>query len=227
MAMVSVSSHAGFARSPADSQVGTPVSLFRGTAGNEDPDLALVNRCKENDAASFELIVHRYKNKIHNFVSRMVSNPEDAEDVTQEVFLRVYTRIHYFRGDSSFQTWLYRVATNLCVDRSRRVKRQVPQAFSLDESYDDEDRGNGREIADERSDPFHEVARGELKRVVQGGLAKLSEKLRTVIVLYDIQGLSYEEIAQVLGVPIGTVKSRLFNARAELARKLKPYVVQP
>lgn len=191
-------------------------------------DSALIDQCRQQDAAAFESIVNRYKNKVYNFVYRMISNPEDAEDITQEVFLRVYTRIHRFRGDSSFQTWLFRIATNLCVDRGRKLKRQVQQATSLNQplaDHGEEGSGAGRDIPDLLSDPYRAVARDELQQVVQDGLGRMSEKLRAVVVLYDIQGLSYEEISQTLGVPMGTVKSRLFNARAELARRIKGYVV--
>lgn len=208
-----------------DMGAGVGVTTLRSATEMEDIDLILVGRCKRNDSGAFEILVHRHKNRLYNFVYRMINNAEDAEDVTQEVFLRAFTRLQLFRGECVFQTWLYRIATNLCVDRSRKIKRQGPTPLSLDEPRDDEGEGNVREIPDERSDPFHELARQELRRNVQQGLARMSPKLRSVVVLYDIQGLSYEEIAQVLRIPVGTVKSRLFNARAELARKLKPYVV--
>jgi len=204
------------------------LDVFNPSCGEPvDTDAILVQQCRNNDVAAFEALVNRYKNKVYNFVYRMVGNPDDAEDVTQEVFLKVYKRIQYFRGESSFQTWLFRIATNQCVDRSRKLKRGIQQTVSLYETPDDNDDSSGtqREIPDNEADPLRYVTREELRQVVQEGLARLSDKLRAVLVLYDIQGMSYEEIARTLGVPIGTVKSRLFNARAQLARRIRNYVM--
>lgn len=188
-----------------------------------DADLVLVERCQRNDLDAFEELVGRYQNRIYNFVCKMTNDPVEAEDLTQEIFLRVYTAIHRFRGESSFQTWLYRIAHNLCVDRSRRSQRQVPVAFSLDAPLDDDTESGARELSDESRNPARLAERGELQRQVRRCLGQMSEKLRTVIILYDLQGMSYEEIAATLACPLGTVKSRLFNARAELGRRLQSY----
>lgn len=196
-----------------------PASVLR-----ENADVALVERCCANDRQAFETLVRRYQNKVHNFISKMTNDAEDAEDLTQETFVKAYLSLGNFRGESSVQTWLYRIATNLCIDRSRRRKRQVPTAFSLDEPLEDEHEQISREIPDHAADPYRHLARKELRKRVREGLSSLTEKLRAVIVLYDIQGLSYEEIAQVLNCPVGTVKSRLFNARIELGQRLKSYV---
>jgi RNA polymerase sigma-70 factor (ECF subfamily) len=191
----------------------------------DDADRRLLERCQANDLLAFEEIVHRYKNKLHSYVARMVDNAEDAEDLTQDVFVKAFVSLGSFRGEASLQTWLYRIATNLCIDRARRRKRRGMDMVSIDEPlHDDEDEDIGRDIPDADADPYLEVERKELQQQVRVALRRLSEKLRTVIVLFDVQGLSYEEIAQVVGCPVGTVKSRLFNARVELAKQLKPYL---
>ncbi len=191
----------------------------------DDAERALLARCQANDLLAFEEVVHRYKNKVHNYIARMVNDADDAEDLTQDVFVKAFVSLGAFRGEASLQTWLYRIATNLCIDRARRRKRQGLDALSLDEPVkDDEDDDIEREIPDVEADPYRHLERKELRQQVRRALRRLSEKLRSVLVLYDVQGLSYEEIAQVLGCPIGTVKSRLFNARAELAKQLKPYL---
>jgi len=192
-----------------------------------DPDLALVQRCKQNDLAAFEELVCRYQGKLYNFVCKTTSNAQDAEDLVQDIFVRVYRSLHRFRGESTFQTWLYRRAHNMCVDRSRHVSRRVRATFSLDARPAGREDSTGeqrRELADATAVPSDLAERQELRQQVRQCVAKLSEKLRVVVVLYDLQGFSYDEIAQILGCPLGTVKSRLFNARVELARLLEPYL---
>ena len=197
---------------------------IRGLATMTDVDVALVERCQQNDLEAFEELVRRYQARIYNFVCKTTNNPADAEDMAQEVFIRVYKSIHRFRSESTFQTWLYRIAHNICVDRSRRSQRQVPVAYSLDAPTEDDGEEHPRDLPDRTGNPEQVAERTELQQRVWGCLAQMSEKLRTVIVLYDIQGLSYEEIAETLSCPLGTVKSRLFNARAELGRRLQSYV---
>ena len=195
------------------------------TRGEEfDSDMALVERALNQDLAAFEQLVARYQNRIMGFVARMLNDREEAEDVTQEVFIKAYRSLDSFRGASSFSTWLYRIAQNLCIDRARKRKRSPQQAYSLDEPIDkDEDRG-GREIPDLSAEPSLGVEREESRRQVRSTVAQMPEKLRSVLVMCDIQGMAYEDIARVLECPIGTVKSRLFHARADLARRLRPYV---
>jgi len=194
--------------------------------GNEevDNDLALVERALDNDLAAFEQLVSRYQNKIMAYVARMLNDHEEAEDVTQEVFIKAYRSLDSFRGASSFSTWLYRIATNLCIDRARKRKRSPQQAYSLDEPFDKEEDGGGRDVPDVTNEPSLGVEREELRQQVRLTVAQMPEKLRSVLVMCDIQGMAYEQIAQVLDCPIGTVKSRLFHARADLARRLRPYM---
>ncbi len=185
-------------------------------------DLLLVERVKErDDARAFDEIVRRHKNRIFSYVCRMTHDAPDAEDLTQEVFLRAYQSIQRFRADAAVDTWLYRIATNLVIDRFRRNKRALPQWEPIDaeddtlDSLPDTSRGN---------DPEATAQLDELQRQVRKAVSTLPPKLRGAVVMHDIEGLSYEEVAEVLGCPVGTVKSRLFNGRNLLRRKLAYYV---
>jgi RNA polymerase sigma-70 factor (ECF subfamily) len=189
-----------------------------------DSDAYLVARALEGDLPSFERLVARYQNKIMGYAARMLSDHNEAEDVAQEAFIKAYRSLDAFRGESSFSTWLYRIATNLCIDRLRKKKRSPQQAYSLDEPLDQEEEKGARELPDFSAEPTRSVEREELRRRVREMVAEMPEKLRAVLIMCDMQGMAYEDIARVLGVPIGTVKSRLFHARADLGRRLRPYV---
>lgn len=189
-----------------------------------DSDAYLVARALEGELPSFEKLVSRYQNRIVGYSARMLNDQDEAEDVAQEVFIKAYRSLHTFRGDASFSTWIYRIATNLCIDRLRSRKRRPQQAYSLDDPLDKEEDSGGRDIADYSAEPNREVEREELRRRVRQVMAEMPEKMRTILVMCDMQGMSYEEIAKVLDCPIGTVKSRLFHARADLGRRLRPYI---
>lgn len=189
-------------------------------------DAALIARCQKADIAAFNEIVSRYKGKIFNYLLRMTGNAEDAEDLTQEVFVRMYTNIHAFRAESSLSTWLFRIAGNLCVDAFRRSKKERGLVSSLDAPMRmDEDGATAtRDVPDMSLAPESLVGRKELGAQIEAALAKLPTKLRSAVVLHDIEGLAYEEIAAVEKIPLGTVKSRIFNARVALREHLRPYL---
>jgi RNA polymerase sigma-70 factor, ECF subfamily len=187
-------------------------------------DTALIKRCQANDAAAFNEIVSRYKNRVHNYVCRMIGSGLDAEDLTQETFVRAYMSIHSFQSRASLNTWLYRIATNICIDFSRKTGRVKALTTSLQREDCDDDYDTEREFPDERYDPQNQFLNKELGVHLQAALTALPDKLRTVVLLYDIEGLPYDEISQIVECPLGTVKSRLFNARASLREKLAPYV---
>ena len=190
-----------------------------------ESDSYLVERTLDGDVAGYEKLVTRYQNKIMGYVGRMTNGDrEEAEDITQEAFIKAYRNLDSFRGQASFSTWLYKIATNLCIDRARTRKRRPQQAYSLDEPFDKEEDSGGREIADLRFEPSKGVERDELRTLVRQTVSEMPEKQRQVLIMCDLQGMAYENIAEVLNIPLGTVKSRIFHARADLARRLKPYM---
>jgi RNA polymerase sigma-70 factor (ECF subfamily) len=149
----------------------------------------------------------------------MLGDREEAEDLAQETFVRAWQALGRFRGGAAFSTWLYRIATNLAIDSlRRRTRRGVPA--SLDAPLETDDGEMSRQVSDPARMPEDEVARGELQQAVWESVGELSPKLRPVVVLYDFEQLSYEQIAAALGLPLGTVKSRLFHARQQLRDKL-------
>jgi RNA polymerase sigma-70 factor, ECF subfamily len=186
-------------------------------------DTALVLRAQANDRAAFNEIVLRYKGKVYNYICRMVNSVLDAEDLTQETFVRAYLSIRSFQSRASLNTWLFRIATNLCIDYGRKQKTHL-QPTSLSQEDEEDGAETQREIPDAAFDPQRLLLNKELGKWLDVALRELPEKLRTVVLLYDIEGLSYEEIASVLDCPLGTVKSRLFNARATLRDKIAPYL---
>jgi RNA polymerase sigma-70 factor, ECF subfamily len=181
----------------------------------------LVSRARAGDYRAFDELVELYQDKIHNYVVRMVGDASAAEDIAQEAFVKAFRNLGSFRGASSFQTWLYRIASNLTIDAVRR-RRRKDNTVSLDAPLEGDEGQMARELEDVSvPGPAGRLETAELQGVVHSAIQELSPKLRTVVVLYELQGLSYEEIAEVLGCPLGTVKSRLFNARMELKGKLQ------
>jgi len=187
-------------------------------------DTTLVLRCQANDAAAFNEIVARYKNKVYNYICRMVGHGSDAEDLTQETFVRAYVNIKSFQSRASLTTWLYRIATNICIDFGRKNNKPRSLTSSLYRDDSEEDGEVEREIPDQRYNPQLLMLNSELGKQLDLALKTLPEKLRSVVLLHDIEGLSYEEISLIVDCPLGTVKSRLFNARAALRDRLRPYI---
>lgn len=181
---------------------------------------ALIERCRRQDGEAFSKIVDAYQNRVYGFVKRMVPNAEEASDIAQEVFIRAYQSFGRFDARSSLRTWLFRIAYNLCVDRSRRYKRGLDET-SIDVMGEDD---AVYDVPDSRWDPQSLILDDELRAVVERGLEEMSDKLRTVLLLHDKEDFAYEEIAQTLSLPIGTVKSRLFLARAHLQKVVGVYL---
>lgn len=181
---------------------------------------ALIARCKRQDAEAFGRIVDAYQHRVYGFVKKMLRDQEEAADVAQEVFIRAFQAFGRFDERSSLRTWLFRIAHNLCVDRVRKVERGLSES-RLDGGTEDE---APVEIADDRWDPQNMVMDAELARLLETAIESMSEKLRSVLLLHDREDMAYDEIASVLNVPVGTVKSRLFLARAHLQSALGPYL---
>ena len=181
----------------------------------------LVKAAKAGDKQAFGRLVEAFQDRIYGYLARMLGDPDEAEDVAQEVFVRAFRSLGRFRGASSFHTWLYRIASNLAIDVARKRKRQSNTAYSLDAPVELGDEEYERDIPDESRAPDQVSEQKQVQSVVRQAVMDLPGKLRDVMVLYELQGESYEDIADILDVPLGTVKSRLFNARGQLKKRLE------
>ena len=179
----------------------------------------LVRRAKVGDQDAFSQLVEANQNKIYTLAVRMTGSPEDGADLAQEAFLRAWRTLPSFQEESSFSTWLYRLTSNLCIDFLRKEKRRKTAVTTL--SLDsDEDDASPTEVPDHRFTPESELERKELRSAVDRGLAQLSDEHRQVLVLRELEGLSYTEIAAHLELEEGTVKSRIARARLALRKIL-------
>ncbi len=182
-------------------------------------DQQLVELVQQGDKTAFDVLVRKYQHKVINLVSRFVKNQGDVEDVAQEAFIKAYRALPNFRGDSAFYTWLYRIAVNTAKNYIVAQKRR-PSASDIDavdaENYD------GSDNLRENASPERLLLSEELKRVVFKTLEQLPEDLRSAITLRELEGLSYEEIADVMECPVGTVRSRIFRAREALDKQIEP-----
>lgn len=175
----------------------------------------LIERCRRGNVEAFEELIAPYMQKVYSLALRLSRNPEDASDLAQEALLRAFVSLREFRGECAFSTWLYRITFNVCRDEARRRRRHP--AVSLDEPLALEDGpGTPRQFISPVGDPAEEVESREIRAAIWEGIRSLSPEFRAVLVLRDIEGLPYEEIAQVLDISLGTVKSRLNRARNAL-----------
>ncbi len=179
----------------------------------------LIEISKKGDISAFEELIETYQNKVFNIAYSMLNNYEDANDVAQEVFIRVYKSIKNFKGESSFSTWLYRITTNVCLDELR--KRKNKNVVSIDEDIPFDDGEVTRQIVDDGPTPDIIAEKKEVREIVNEAIGQLSEEHKTVIILRELQGLSYEEISKIINCPRGTVKSRINRARSALKNILK------
>lgn len=176
---------------------------------------ASIRLAKEGDEQAFEALVTAYERKVYNYALRSTGNEQDAMDITQEVFLRVFRSLSGFKEESSFSTWLYRITFNICIDFSRKNAKRNENSLSLDGEAAD---GKELELPDERHAPETAYDRKELREEIAGAILRLSEQHREVLVMREISGLSYAEIAEVLELEEGTVKSRIARARENLRK---------
>ena len=185
----------------------------------DDTDQELVRRVQAGDQTAFNLLVLKYQHRVLKLVGRFVNDPAEAEDVAQEAFLKAYRALASFRGDSAFYTWLYRIAINTAKNALVSQRRR-PVDFDLD--LQDPEQYDRQAKLKEADTPEGVLLTDEIRAVVEQAMEQLPEDLRTAIVLRELEGLSYEEIAEAMDCPVGTVRSRIFRAREAIDRKLKP-----
>lgn len=185
----------------------------------DDNDQQLVQRVQKGDKSAFDLLVLKYQHRVLKLVGRFVNDAAEAEDVAQEAFLKAYRALPAFRGESAFYTWLYRIAINTAKNTLVSNRRR-PVDFNLD--LQDPEQYERQARLKEADTPEGVLLTEEIRGVVERALAQLPEDLRTAIVLRELEGLSYEEIAEAMDCPVGTVRSRIFRAREAIDKKLKP-----
>ena len=182
-------------------------------------DQQFIERIQRGDKNAFNLLVRKYQHKVVSLVSRYVNNPGDIPDVAQEAFIKAYRAIPDFRGESAFYTWLYRIAVNTAKNYIVAQGRRPPD---MDVDSQDAETYDGAESLHEVANPENLMLSDEIRAEVASALASLPEDLRTAITLREIEGLSYEEIAEVMECPVGTVRSRIFRAREAIDKRIQP-----
>jgi RNA polymerase sigma-70 factor (ECF subfamily) len=187
--------------------------------GERNVDRELVQRVQKGDKNAFDVLVRRYQYKIIKLISRYVSDPSEALDVSQEAFLKAYRALPGFRGDSAFYTWLYRIAINTAKNYLVAQGRRPPGS---DIDAQEAEQYDGQSHLKEYETPERVLLKDEIEETVFRAIEELPEDLRTAITLREFEGMSYEEIAQAMGCPIGTVRSRIFRAREAIDNKLRP-----
>jgi RNA polymerase sigma-70 factor (ECF subfamily) len=197
-----------------------PQDVAQEDGGPRDEELVL--KAQKGDVHAFEELVERYHGKIYGLTYNMTSNREDAEDLTQEVFVKAFEALPRFKGKSAFYTWLYRIAVNKTINS--RKKRNRKRALSLDQFDQDIKMDDIYHDLTAKGSPLRNISLSELQKKLNEALQHLSEKHRTVVVMHDMQGIPHEEIAKVVGASVGTVRSRLFYARRQMQAELTEFM---
>lgn len=187
--------------------------------GTSLTDLELVQRVQAGDKKSFDILVLKYQHKVINLVMRYMHDPDMAQDVAQEAFIKAYRGLKNFRGESAFYTWLYRIAINTAKNHLVSQGRRAPTS---DIDADEAEQFEGESALKEYGTPENEILRDEIQSIVSNAIDALPDDLRTAIVLRELEGMSYEEIAEAMDCPIGTVRSRIFRARESIDKVLQP-----
>src|SRR3954453_2905708 len=191
---------------------------------NPDADAPLIERVKAGDVKAFEMLVVKYQRRIERLIGRMVRDVDLVPDIAQETFIRAYRAIPQFRGESAFYTWLYRIAVNTAKKALMELKRNplVAEAARAGGREDDDETSRIENELSDSETPDAVLASKQIAAAVNFAIEGLSEELRQAITLREIEGLSYEEIAELMDCPIGTVRSRIFRAREAIAQRLRP-----
>jgi RNA polymerase sigma-70 factor (ECF subfamily) len=186
----------------------------------QDIDRMLVERARQGDKRAFDMLVEKYHRRLLRLLSRMVRNQEEMEDIAQETFIKAYRALPQFRGDAAFYTWLYRIGVNTAKNYLANRKKALPTVS--DQLGSDEDDSSERFAVADHNTPESELLTKQIAYAVNEAVEALPEELRVAVTLREMEGLSYEEIAEAMGCPIGTVRSRIFRAREAIAAKLRP-----
>jgi RNA polymerase sigma-70 factor (ECF subfamily) len=201
-------------------QAGIVMGHFASVIGISTEDAALVADLKAGSEDAFAILIAQYHQPLYSLIARSLNDPADAADITQEVFIKVFRNIRSFNGDASLRTWLYRIALHEASNQRRWWSRHKKQEITIDSPYDQEEDGNSvclsATLADDGNSPFDNVAQNEVRERIETALRQVPEAFRTVLVLREIEGFAYEEIAEILNVNLGTVKSRLTRGRSTL-----------
>jgi RNA polymerase sigma-70 factor (ECF subfamily) len=185
----------------------------------QSPDQALLELLREGSGEAFEVLIERFQHPVYNLIVRLLGDPAEAADVVQEVFLKVFRKIGSFRGQSSLKTWIYRIAVNEASNHRRSSRRHRGREVEI-EPVREETTITGQLLVDPCLSPYEQAASAEMRRQVEEALAQINPDFRAAVVLRDIDGLSYEEVAEVLDVSLGTVKSRILRGREALREAL-------
>ncbi|HUF04870.1 MAG TPA: sigma-70 family RNA polymerase sigma factor [Aridibacter sp.] len=205
-----------------DEKIGGSAIAKPSRSAQSEAEVAFVDKLRAGDAVAFEQLVNRYSPEIYGLLYRIMKDPEEARDITQETFLRAFRAISKFRGEASVKTWLYRIAINQSRNRYRWwQRRKKDKTVSLDDSPAGIERPLSEVIAGDELTPEEDALRREQGAMLETAIGELPEHFREAVVLCDVQGFAYEEIAEILEINIGTVKSRISRGRRELRSKLK------
>ncbi|WP_433966621.1 RNA polymerase sigma factor [Tunturiibacter gelidiferens] len=203
-------------------QAGTIVGNLASAIGITTEDVALIADLKAGSEEAFAVLIAQYHQPLYSLIARSLNDPADAADITQEVFIKVFRSIRGFHGEASLRTWLYRIALHEASNQRRWWSRHKKQEITIDSSFEsDPDAENSHQslastLADQSDSPFDHAAQAEVRERVEAALRQIPEAFRTVVILREIEGFAYEEIAEILNVNLGTVKSRLTRGRAAL-----------
>lgn len=205
--------------------VGTAMNDAISAVGVRTDDAALVRELQAGSEDAFNQLIAQYSAPLYSLIARSLQNPADAPDITQDVFVKVFRSIHGFHGDCSLRTWLYRIALHEASNQRRWWTRHKKQEVTIDssttEDADGEHMSLADSLADQRDSPFDCASQSEMRARVEAGLSHVPESFRTVLILREIEGMQYDEIAEILKINIGTVKSRLMRGRSALREALR------
>jgi len=188
----------------------------------KEDDLALVRKVQAGNKAAFDLLVLKYQHKIANLITRFVHDHSEVQDVTQEAFIKAYRGLKNFRGESAFYTWLYRIAINTAKNHLASRSRRITEGTDAQEA----EQYASATVLHDVADPQREMMTDQIAEVVSTTIEQLPDELKTAITLRELEGMSYEEIANVMGCPIGTVRSRIFRARDAIDQQLRPLLYE-